>query len=67
MFLYFNCLFINYHDVFNSCYYLLLLHKISSKTKTVITILKIYLNKWRIMMSYKKLLLKTILDITLMT
>ena len=32
--LYFTCFFINYNDIFNSCQYLLLHHKILSKTKT---------------------------------
>ena len=33
--LYFTCLFINYHYIIDSCKYLLLSDKISSKTKTL--------------------------------
>ena len=38
-FLYFTCIFINYHYIIDSCHYLLFSNKISSKTKRIITIL----------------------------
>ena len=37
-FQYFTCLFINYHSIIDSCYYILLSDKILSKTKIFITI-----------------------------
>ena len=38
-FLYFTCILINFYSIIDSCQYLLLFDKISSKTKTLITIL----------------------------
>ena len=37
-FLYFTCIFINYHCVISNCFYLLLSYKILNKAKTFITI-----------------------------
>ena len=35
--IYFTCIFINYYSIFDSCYFLLLCDKISSKIKTLVT------------------------------
>ena len=64
-------LYINYHSIIDSCYYLLLLHEIWSKTKTFIPILRHHyqitknstnnvLQKLRVKMNLKKSIFKNV-------
>ena len=52
----FTCIFINYYSIIDSCQYLLLFDKRSSKTKTVITM---SLHKQQIKNIHKKCVIKS--------